>query len=151
LRKLCDSGTASEFLKALKAAARPIKGRHDFSAFAASGDCNRSKVREIKKIEIQHVILSGAKNLIDPIHCGRSFVAKAHQDDTCGVISIDIKGTGFLKQMVRNIVGTMVGVANRSCPTDRATAMKYILNSRDRKKAHVTAPAAGLYLVEVKY
>lgn len=65
-----------------------------------------------------------------------------------GGIAIDIIGDGFLKQMVRNIVGTLVEVGEgRRRPGD----IRNILASRDRKTAGRCAPPYGLYLVEVGY
>lgn len=130
-------------IKKLKRNARPLVGVHDFSAFCASGDTNRSKVREIKKIACS-VILSKAKDPINTIGSGRSFVPLIGPQDDIRLIAIDIIGTGFLKYMVRNIVGTMVGAAS---PAE----MSKILASRDRRRAGKTAPACGLYLMRVFY
>src|SRR6185437_4098011 len=59
-----------------------------------------------------------------------------------------IAGTGFLHHMVRNIVGTLVEIGRGSlAPTD----LTRILDARDRTAAGPTAPARGLYLVEVVY
>jgi tRNA pseudouridine38-40 synthase len=63
-------------------------------------------------------------------------------------VIIEITGDGFLKYMVRNIVGTLVDVGKGKLSP---AAFREILRSCDRKKAGVAAPAFGLYLVEVRY
>jgi len=59
-----------------------------------------------------------------------------------------IEATGFLKHMVRNIVGTMVEVGRGERPP---SSMRDILESRDRTRAGPTAPPHGLLLVAVRY
>jgi tRNA pseudouridine38-40 synthase len=59
-----------------------------------------------------------------------------------------IEADGFLRYMVRNMVGTLVDVGlEKSTPHD----FKRILHSKDRSQASATAPAQGLMLMEVKY
>jgi tRNA pseudouridine38-40 synthase len=74
--------------------------------------------------------------------------------DPCSLILVPslllfrIAGTGFLHHMVRNIVGTLVEIGRGSlAPSD----LTRILDARDRTAAGPTAPAHGLYLVEVGY
>jgi tRNA pseudouridine38-40 synthase len=59
-----------------------------------------------------------------------------------------IEADGFLRSMVRNIVGTLVGVGKGSISPQ---AFQDILESKDRKLAGATAPPQGLFLKEVKY
>jgi len=59
-----------------------------------------------------------------------------------------IEGDGFLRHMVRNIVGTLVEVGLGRWPPARAAE---ILESRDRARAGPTAPPKGLFLVRVLY
>ena len=59
-----------------------------------------------------------------------------------------IEGDGFLRHMVRNIVGTLVDVGVGRRPLSHVAE---ILASRDRTQAGPTAPAQGLYLVRVLY
>lgn len=64
------------------------------------------------------------------------------------MIGITITGNGFLKQMVRNIVGLLLEVGEgRRSPSD----VKKVLASRDRTQAGACAPACGLYLIQVDY
>ncbi len=126
--------------KKLNRSAQALVGTHDFSAFCASGDSNRSKVREIYSIKAR-VIPSGGEG--SRVHIGHMTV-----------IAIDIKGKGVLKYMVRNIVGTLIrprGLNSIFKPDPKICKISDILRSRDRKQAGVTAPACGLYLVEVYY
>jgi tRNA pseudouridine38-40 synthase len=65
-----------------------------------------------------------------------------------GLIRFEIEANGFLKQMVRSIVGTLVEIGKGRM---KAENLRKILNSKDRKEAGPTAPAQGLFLKEVKY
>lgn len=63
-------------------------------------------------------------------------------------ITIRISGNGFLYNMVRIIVGTLVRVGRGFYTPEK---VKAILEAKDRKAAGVTAPAHGLMLVEIRY
>lgn len=65
-----------------------------------------------------------------------------------GLIQFEVTGSGFMKQMVRNIVGTQVDLFLKNRP---AEAMSQILAEKDRKKAGPTAPPQGLFLYKVYY
>jgi tRNA pseudouridine38-40 synthase len=106
---------------AMRAAARVLLGRHDFSAFRAASCTARSPVRCLDRLAV--------KRCADRIF----FVLRAD---------------GFLQHMVRNIVGTLVDIGReRMLPS----AMAAILHSRQRQQAGPTAPAQGLFLVRVTY
>jgi tRNA pseudouridine38-40 synthase len=64
------------------------------------------------------------------------------------LLEITVEAQGFLRYMVRNIVGTLVEIARGKRPPEE---MQEIIESRDRNTAGITAPACGLYLKEVKY
>jgi tRNA pseudouridine38-40 synthase len=99
-----------------------IIGLHDFSAFMGAGSSVNSTER--------HIYLA-ALEAPDGHHLVFSFEAN-----------------GFLKHMVRNLVGTLVEVGKgKLTPKD----FRGILASRDRRQAGMTAPAHGLYLVSVRY
>jgi tRNA pseudouridine38-40 synthase len=98
-----------------------LLGQHDFSAFQGSNRIAKSAVRNIKKIKISR---KDAK------------------------INIEITADGFLYNMVRNIVGTLIEIGRGKYP---AGSIQKILESCDRRKAGPTAPAKGLCLVSVKY
>ncbi|MDI6743510.1 MAG: tRNA pseudouridine(38-40) synthase TruA [Smithella sp.] len=106
----------------MKKAAGYLPGTHDFSCFCATGTDVQSRVRTIMNIEI------------------------TTGDD--GLIEIKVESQGFLKYMVRNIIGTLVDVGRGKREPEE---MKSIIESKNRNIAGVTAPACGLFLKEVKY
>ena len=118
-------------LEAMQAAALHLLGTQDFSAMAAS-----SRARE----EVD-AALAGQPNPVKTIHSA----TWTREND---LLLFRIQGSGFLHHMVRNLVGTLVDVGRGSlCAAD----LLRILASRDRSEAGPTAPASGLYLVEVFY
>jgi tRNA pseudouridine38-40 synthase len=100
--------------------AASLIGRHNFSAFRAVGCSNYSVIKEIFSIDI-----------------------KKDGD----VIEIVCRGSGFLKQMVRIIVGTLVDRVRGKLSLN----LQEILESENRVIGGVTAPAEGLFLHRVKY
>jgi tRNA pseudouridine38-40 synthase len=101
--------------------AKALLGRHDFAAFCASGASAKDTRRTIRKIVLR-------KN--------------------GGLITIEIEADGFLYNMVRNIVGTLLEIGRGKFP---AGSMRKILRLKNREAAGPTAPARGLVLVKVKY
>jgi len=103
--------------------ARSLIGRHDFKAFQAKSALSpiRDTARTVKNITVRKK---------------KDF------------IYIDIEADGFLHNMVRNIVGTMIEIGRGYFPEG---SMKRIMLSRDRRTAGPTAPAKGLILIKVKY
>jgi tRNA pseudouridine38-40 synthase len=61
---------------------------------------------------------------------------------------VTIEANAFLREMVRSIVGTLVDVGRGKTSFEE---FEEIFQARDRRKAGMTAPAHGLFLVEVKY
>ncbi len=115
-------------------AAQAVIGEHDFSALSASDDANRSKVRTMFQCQVTRH---------DPTALWPLY-------DTCPgeMIRIECEGSGFLKYMVRTLVGTLVEVGQGIRPVDTMTAL---LASRDRTQAGPCAPAEGLYLCQVNF
>jgi tRNA pseudouridine38-40 synthase len=109
-------------LDEMKKATHSLVGEHDFSAFRSVGSSARSSVRNILQADWKR---------------GKG-----------GLLRFEIEATGFLKQMVRAIVGTLVEVGRGKISVQD---FKRILDSKDRKEAGPTAPAHGLFLNEVKY
>lgn len=108
--------------EAMAAAAEHIVGTHDFKCFqAAGGEEKETTVRTVHSLEVSR---SGEK------------------------VIIEIAGDGFLYNMVRIITGTLVEVG---LGKKNPEALKSIIESKDRRNAGHTAPAEGLYLVEVYY
>lgn len=118
-------------IDAMKKAAKFLIGKHDFTSFRAADGCDDNAIREVRSVKISSVS-----------SCSDEY------DVTLPFFSLDITGGGFLKNMVRNIVGTLVDVGLGKISPDQ---MNEILAAKDRKKAGVCAPACGLYLVSVSY
>lgn len=118
-------------VKAMKKAATYLKGEHDFSSFCASDSKVKTKTRKITHIKFTNQKLA-------PFYAikGEKYIA------------IEFVGTGFLKQMVRSLIGTLVAVG---LGKTKPQSVKKILTAKDRRKAFQTAPARGLYLNQVKY
>jgi tRNA pseudouridine38-40 synthase len=113
-------------LEYMREAAAELVGEHDFTAFQAAGGTVLTTVRTVTRSEWCEQPLEGGGRLL----------------------TYEIAGTGFLKYMVRNIIGTLVEVADGRRP---AASMRELLASRDRSEAGPTAPPHGLYLVRVDY
>lgn len=64
------------------------------------------------------------------------------------MVVVEIKATGFMRQMVRSIVGTLIDVGAGRLD---AEGFRAVVDARDRERAGKTAPAYGLYLVDVGY
>ena len=69
-------------------------------------------------------------------------------EDDNGMINISLEADGFLRYMVRNIVGALVDIGRGRCSREDVAG---ILSAKDRRKAGLTAPPQGLFLKEVRY
>ena len=109
-------------LPAMSKAAEAFVGRHDFAALQAAGSEVESTVRSLERVEIER--------------------------EPSGELVFWVEGDGFLRHMVRNLVGTLleVGSGQRSIES-----MAELLASEDRRQAGPTAPALALTLVRVFY
>ncbi|OGU00115.1 MAG: tRNA pseudouridine(38-40) synthase TruA [Geobacteraceae bacterium GWB2_52_12] len=108
-------------LAAMAEAASCFVGSHDFAAFRASNCVARTTIRRIDSVQI------------------------TRQGDR---ITVDVIGGGFLKNMVRVMVGTLVDIGKgRFTPSD----IGRLLQGGERKEAGCTAPACGLCLIDVVY
>jgi tRNA pseudouridine38-40 synthase len=108
--------------EAMDAAARLLEGRHDFGAFQAAEN--------------------DAATTIRTLYSSRVSVSSPPQ------IFYDVAGDGFLRHMVRTIVGTLVEIGRGRRPP---AWMRDVLTSGDRTRAGQTAPAPGLFLMGVHY
>jgi len=106
----------------MEKATQGLIGEHDFSSFRSVGSPTRTTIRRVIRAE--------------------------WKKGSDGLILFEIEANGFLKQMVRAIVGTLIEVGRGKIS---AKELQKILESQDRKKAGPTAPAQGLFLKEVKY
>lgn len=108
-------------LDLMKKASEVFIGEHDFTSFCSSRSKKKSHVREIYSINIK---------------------------EKDGMIEIYVEGNGFLYNMVRIIVGTLIYAGhNKITPKE----IKNILELKDRAKSPETALAKGLFLYRVKY
>jgi tRNA pseudouridine38-40 synthase len=114
---------------AMAAAARLVEGRHDFAAFQASGSSVATTERDV----LESVFRTPQT---DP---GTSNAA---------LLCYEITGTGFLRHMVRIIVGSLVEIGRHRRAVDW---IGDAIASRQRAAAGPTAPAHGLFLVRVEY
>ena len=109
-------------LEAMRAAARPLVGTHDFAAFQAAGSRVATTVRTLRRLDIEGCV--------------------------GGEVLFFVEGTGFLRHMVRNLVGTLLEAGRgRRDPA----GMPALLAGRERARAGPTAPAQGLTLVRIDY
>ena len=109
-------------LSAMREAATALIGTHDFAAFRGTGTETKDTVRTITRSEIE---MTG---------------------DT--LLSYEVSGNGFLRHMVRAIVGTLVDIGRGGRPAD---SMPSLIASASRAEAGATAPPYGLFLVAVDY
>jgi tRNA pseudouridine38-40 synthase len=107
---------------AMQAAAEYLVGSHDFKSFEGAGSPRSSTLRQV-------------------------FHAQVRQADAARVV-FEIEADGFLRFMVRNIVGTLVNVGHGKLSPQEFNA---VLQSKNRNLAGATAPPQGLFLVKVVY
>ncbi len=108
-------------IEKMKQAAEHIKGEHDFISFMASGGQVKTTVREVYDLIINK------------------------END---IVTIEVSSNGFLYNMVRIIVGTLVYVGTGKLTPDD---VKNVIENKDRRLAGITAPPQGLYLYSVEY
>ena len=109
-------------VRAMRRAVLHIQGTHDFKAFEGAGSPRAHTTRTV-------------------------FEANLFQKDN-GYLVFEIRANGFLRFMVRNIVGTLADVGTGKIIPDE---VKKILDSKDRSRAGATAPPHGLFLMRVEY
>ncbi len=108
-------------LESMRTAAEYFVGTHDFTAFMASGGQQKTTVRTVNHLTVE-------KNQ--------------------NMICIEINANAYLYNMVRIIAGTLVYVGMGKIKPEEIPA---IIDSRDRTRAGITAPAKGLFLYEINY
>lgn len=121
-------------LDAMRRACPAFLGEHDFASFCAAGAQVQTTVRTIYSLEVLEWPLTGA---------GRGDKPSPER-----LLTIRVRGNGFLYNMVRIIAGTLVEVGRGHI---RPEEVEGIIAACDRAKAGPTAPARGLRLVEISY
>jgi tRNA pseudouridine38-40 synthase len=110
---------------AMVKAGQALVGRHDFSSFETAGSERADSIRTIHELTVM-----------------RGDQASPER------VTVEVSGDGFLYNMVRTIVGTLVEVGDGSHPLGWPAA---VLTAKDRRAAGQTAPPHGLFLVSVTY
>lgn len=118
-------------IEAMRRACQAFLGEHDFASFCAAGAQVQTTVRTIYSLEVE---------------CRPLTEANAGSADQ--LLTIRVKGNGFLYNMVRIIAGTLVEVGRGHIKPEEVAG---IIAVKDRAKAGPTAPARGLRLVEIEY
>ncbi|MEK7828248.1 MAG: tRNA pseudouridine(38-40) synthase TruA [Deltaproteobacteria bacterium] len=119
-------------IDAMKKAASYLIGKKDFTSFRAAECDAQHPIREIIYFSIETT---------------PSVLFLTNSDET-GLLALEVKGTAFLRHMVRIMVGTLVAVGKGKIKLNDFQA---IINAKDRRLAGITAPPQGLFLKEVEY
>jgi tRNA pseudouridine38-40 synthase len=117
---------------AMVAAAGVVVGEHDFTSFAA-----------VDPERVERMAAGGGRAVSNIRTIFSSRWAREGEE-----LVYTIRGSGFLHHMVRNLVGTFLLVGKGTVSLED---LRRILDARQRTAAGPTAPASGLYLVEVEY
>lgn len=118
--------------EAMRLGSKALVGQHDFSAFTTEfAEANRDRVAE-------------GRREINPVRNMRAIELRT----TERYVEIECEANGFLYNMVRCIVGSLIEVGRGKHPPEW---MAEVIESRDRKRAGPTAPACGLCLMKVLY
>jgi tRNA pseudouridine38-40 synthase len=111
--------------RAMHEAGQALVGTHDFASFQSQGTERESSVRTVYELSVR-----------------RGDAAE------CDLVTLEIEANGFLYNMVRAIVGTLIKVGGGKKPPGWP---REVLVARDRRVAGVTAPPQGLFLLCVQY
>lgn len=101
-----------------------LEGESDFSCFAASDERDLEGKSKVRRIFSSQAVKSG------------------------DYLIYRVTGSGFLKHMVRNIVGTLIEAGKSNVDSEK---LRWLLTAPPHEKAGPTAPASGLFLIEVHY
>ncbi len=159
-------------IEAMRRACQAFLGEHDFASFCAAGAQVQTTVRTIYSLEVECRPLTEAGTPVPPASgeavnaaAGKSGEQVQQAQSASGeaairaaggtnvgsadqLLTIRVKGNGFLYNMVRIIAGTLVEVGRGHIKPEEVAG---IIAAKDRAKAGPTAPARGLRLVEIEY
>jgi tRNA pseudouridine38-40 synthase len=135
-------------------AASYFEGEHDFAAFQAADSTAKSTVREVFHCGVR-IAECGLRSSYGsdpiphaPLGTSHSAFRIPHSSLEKSMILVDVSGDGFLRHMVRTLVGSLVDIGRGRRP---AEWIQELLASRRRTDAGPTTPARGLFLVSVDY
>ncbi len=148
-------------LEAMDKAAAHLIGTHDFASFQNAGTDISSTVRTVTRVARRYEGDPQPDPLPFPVLPPLSQLPRTPEippspdtppntgpPEAARVIAWDFEADGFLKQMVRNLMGLLVAVGHGKLDPDDVPA---ILAARNRKAAPATAPAQGLTMTRVRY
>ena len=144
-------------LDAMRRACQAFLGEHDFASFCAAGAQVQTTVRTIYSLEVLEQPLAVTGRGSKPASVGpaeqicqpsETVAVEQSQRSPERLLTIRVRGNGFLYNMVRIIAGTLVEVGRGHI---RPEEVEGIIAACDRAKAGPTAPARGLRLVEISY
>lgn len=131
---------------AMRRAGQALVGIHDFRSFQSAGSPRESTVRTVFDLRVERAEVVG-----DPligVSIARGAAAERDRAGQGGLIALEIEADGFLYNMARAIVGTLVEIGRGARPIDFAADA---LGALRRGAAGPTAPPQGLFLVRVDY
>jgi tRNA pseudouridine38-40 synthase len=132
-------------VEAMQAAAQHLLGTHDFRCFETEWPNKTTSVRTIHELNLFRQPLWDAWR---PFAIPRRTESAVSVPSDDSLVCLEIAADGFLYNMVRSITGTLVNVGRGRW---NAADVARILAAQDRNQAGATAPAEGLYLVQVEY
>ena len=124
------------------AAAGVIVGEHDFTSFAAVDPERAERIAAEEDIRTSNIRTTNVRTTNVRTIFSSSWSREGEE------LIYTVRGSGFLHHMVRNLVGTFVLMGKGTVSLED---LRRILDARERMAAGPTAPASGLYLVEVEY
>lgn len=130
---------------AMNAALPALLGTHDFRCFETNYPNKATSVRTVERVTLERC---GHWDLWNSSHEWQPSDPRAHEDPSAPLIRLQITADGFLYNMVRAIVGTLIRIGTGRQP---AEYLAQVIESKDRGQAGSTAPPSGLYLQRVEY
>lgn len=125
-----------------------LVGEHDFVTFQGRGSDVKTTVRRVIAAEMTELTIHDQPTALPPPGPANSFGASGGWTNEGRLFRFEITGTGFLRHMVRTIVGTLADIGHGQRDVEEMAA---IIASRDRRRAGHTAPPHGLMLWTVNY
>jgi tRNA pseudouridine38-40 synthase len=132
---------------AMSRAASYLEGEHDFAAFQSGDGTTKSTVRHVFHCGVR-IADCGLRSTDGSNPIRHSPRGTPHSAFRTPLILVDVNGDGFLRHMVRTVVGSLVDIGRGRRP---AEWIQELLAGRRRADAGPTTPARGLFLISVDY